>query len=49
MITYYNYKYFINYSGKEYIDASIECVQYADNTKLEEIIFMGMRNAFEKI
>ncbi len=45
MITYYNYKQFINYSyysREEYIDVSIECVQYADNGKLEEIILMGM-------
>jgi len=52
MITYYNYKQFLNYSHysrKEYIDASIECVQYADNSKLEEIILRGMYNAFKKI
>ena len=36
----------IDYSNaidnKAYIEASIECVQYADSSKLEEIIFMGL-------
>lgn len=45
MISYFNYKHFIDYSHcsrKKYIEASIECVQYADNSKLEEILLMGM-------
>ena len=36
----------IDYSNaidnKAYIEASIECVQYADSSKLEEIIFEGL-------
>jgi cell filamentation protein len=36
----------INYSGSidngKYIEASIDCVQYADTTKMENIIFNGL-------
>ena len=31
-------------SSEEYINASIECVQLADETKLFEIIFKGLQN-----
>lgn len=45
MIANYNgYKY-IDYSTcspNEYLDASIECVQYANNQKLEKIIYNGL-------
>jgi len=45
MIAAYNGYQFIDYSHitpKEYIDAAIECVQFADSTMLEEIIFAGL-------
>ncbi len=45
MIVAYNGYQFIDYSyitPKEYIDAAIECVQFADSTVLEEIIFAGL-------
>lgn len=45
MIVIYNGYEFIDYSSitpKEYIDASIECVQYADSSKLEKIIYDGL-------
>jgi len=44
MAAYNGYK-FIDYSGitpKEYIDASIECVQFADCSRLETIILNGL-------
>jgi len=48
MIALYNgYKY-INYATvtpKEYIDAAIECVVYADSEKMEKIIFDGLKKA----
>ena len=38
----------IDYSGAidngAYIEASIECVQYADSSRLEKIVFEGLRN-----
>lgn len=34
-----------NYSSEEYIDASIECVQCADENRLEKIIFDGLVKA----
>ncbi len=46
MIVAYNGYQFIDYSHitpKEYIDAAIECVQFADSTALEKIIFHGLR------
>jgi cell filamentation protein len=46
MIALYNgYKY-IDYSSvspKEYIDAAIDCVMYADGTKMQNIIFNGLK------
>ena len=32
------------FSPNDYIQASIECVQYADNSKLFEIIYKGLGN-----
>jgi len=46
MIVSYNGYRFIDYSvctPEEYIDASIECVQFAECTKMETIILMGLR------
>ncbi len=41
----------IDYSSSiengKYIEASIDCVQYADTTKMEEIIINGLRNLLE--
>ena len=45
IIAAYNGYQFIDYSHispKEYIDAAIECVQFADSTIFEEIIFAGL-------
>lgn len=45
MIAYYNGYNFIDYSKispKDYIDASIECVQYANCTSFEKIIYDGL-------
>ena len=45
MIAAYNGYQFIDYShitSNEYIDAAIECVQFADSTMLEEIILQGL-------
>jgi len=45
MIAAYNGYKFIDYSNispKEYIDSAIECVQFADTTDLEKIIFNGL-------
>jgi len=45
MLAAYNGYQFIDYSHitpKKYIDIAIECVQYADSTQLEEIIFAGL-------
>ena len=45
MIAAYNGYKFIDYSHispKEYIDSAIECVQFADTTDLEKIIFNGL-------
>ena len=45
MIAAYNGYKFIDYSNispKEYIDAAIACVQFADNASLEKIIFNGL-------
>jgi len=46
MIALFNGYEFIDYSGvsqKEYIDASIECVQFADCSAFEKIIFDGLK------
>ena len=45
MIVAYNGYKFVDYghiSSKEYIDASIECVQFADASKLEKILLQGL-------
>jgi len=46
MLALFNGYKSIDYSGAidngAYIDASIECVQYADSSKLEEIMFRGL-------
>lgn len=45
MIAAYNGYKFIDYSNispKEYIDAAIACVQFADSASLEQIIFNGL-------
>lgn len=48
MIAAYNGYKFINYSNitpEAYIDASIECVQFADCEKMEKIILEGLHQA----
>ena len=45
IIAAYNGYQFIDYSHistKEYIGVAIECVQFADSTIFEEIIFAGL-------
>jgi cell filamentation protein len=45
MIAAYNGYYFIDYrcSAEEYIDASIDCVQFADCKKMQKIISDGLK------
>ncbi len=46
MIVAYNGYRFVDYSvctPEEYIDASIECVQFADFSKMEQIIYQGLK------
>lgn len=50
MIAAYNGYNFVDYqcSTEEYIDASIDCVQLADCTKMQEIILEGLKRAKEE-
>jgi cell filamentation protein len=45
MIVVYNGYKFVDYASateKEYIDAAIECVQFADSTAMETILLNGL-------